>query len=250
VEVFNVFSHSLQRRALFTVTLVITGCIDQDPDKAGSADELTNRASQALTEFDDTGGEPSSGDFPFEITYQDSDFLDPGSVVQDDVVTQVMDEIVVTATRLPTDPEIESLNLNGPMTDLAYELRDRYPTIRFTSGRRSIASQARAMAANVVQQRQWIAQTYRSSPLRDALQQWVDSHPGSTAAQIEAGLTAIFAAASPADVASFSRHLSGDAFDVQPINGALGNAIHNDLSNLPGRFLDHEGNLRRWHYER
>jgi hypothetical protein len=67
-------------------------------------------------------------------------------------------------------------------------------------------------------------------------------------------LMSVFNAASPADVAAFSKHLSGDAFDVQPVNGPVGNAIYNTLKGFKnsgqGKFLDREGGLRRWHFQR
>jgi hypothetical protein len=229
---------------LLAVALVPAGCIDQVADETG-------QANQGLIEYEDGyEGGYDSGSYPIEDTYNYADFDDTYSPVQNDVTTEPMQQVIIVGTRLPQDPQIEGLGLSPEVKEIAYDLKDSYPTIRFTSGRRNPAGQVRAMAKNVAQKSQWIAQTYRNTPLRNALQQWVDSHPGSTRAQIEAGLSAIFAAAPPADVASFSKHFSGDAFDVAPVSGALGDAIHTDLSNLPGRFLDHEGGLRRWHYQR
>ena len=46
-----------------------------------------------------------------------------------------------------------------------------------TSGHRTVAGQARAMAVNVAMNRQWIGQTYRHGA---ALQALVDAHPEST----------------------------------------------------------------------
>jgi hypothetical protein len=45
-----------------------------------------------------------------------------------------------------------------------------------------------------------------------------------------------------------SRHLSGDAFDVQPVEDNA-DAIKQTIRKLPGLqlFLDREGGLVRWH---
>jgi hypothetical protein len=236
----HVSQRSLLCALLLALALAPSGCIGQATDETG-------QVNQGLQEYE---GGSDYDDYPTEDAYSNDDFDDADSPVQEDVTTEPIPRVVITATRPPQNPQIEELGLSPEVREIAYDLWDRYPAIRFTSGRRSLAGQVRAMAKNVAQSSQWIAQTYRDTPLRNALQQWVDSHPGSTRAQIEAGLSAVFAAASPADVASFSEHLSGDAFDVAPVSGALGDAIHTDLSNRPGRFLDHEGGLRRWHYQR
>jgi hypothetical protein len=245
-------SYSSKRIIISVISLTafsaLSGCIGQPYGENRQADDLLGQDEQALQVVDGSDDGIAS-DFPFEDTYQDGNFSDIDSVIQGDVATEPMEEVTVTATRLPNDPDIEALNLSSTTAYFAYWLKDRHPTIRFTSGHRSITSQARAMAANVLRQRQWIALTYSDTPLRNALQQWVNNHPNATGAEIQTGLLSVFAAASPADVASFSNHLSGNAFDVQPVDGAVGAAIQSDLNNLPGLFLDHEGGLRRWHYQ-
>src|SRR5262249_38540240 len=105
-------------------------------------------------------------------------------------------------------------------------------------------------AANVAKNRQYIAGTYPDSALSRALQKWVDDHPGASQAQIEAGLLSVFNGFPQDVVLRFSKHMSGDAFDVKPVDGPTGNAIHSDLSQRPGKFLDEEAGLRRWHYQR
>lgn len=136
------------------------------------------------------------------------------------------------------------------MQTIAYELRNEFPDIRFTSGQRSVSKQVKAMATNVLKNSQWIRQTYKASRLRDALQFWVDHHPNVVQSQLEAGLQAVFDAATPEEVLDFSAHLTGDAIDVQPITGPTGEAIKNNLRNRPGLFLDTEGGQVRWHYQR
>jgi len=88
----------------------------------------------------------------------------------------------------PLDPEIEALHFAPVARNAAYLLKATYPAIKFTSGRRNVADQARAMAGNVVRNRQWIAQTYKFGPLRELCQAWVKGHPEKkTAAEIERG---------------------------------------------------------------
>ena len=105
------------------------------------------------------------------------------------------------------------------------------------------------MASNVVKNRRWIEQTYAASPLRARCQQWVDAHPQKTTqAEVAAGLLALFDAAPDAELGRFSKHLSGAAFDVQPVT-ANADAIEQTIRGLAGldKFLDKEGGLVRWH---
>lgn len=144
-----------------------------------------------------------------------------------------------------TDPE--SLGLRGYALMGARALKAAHPSVVFTSGKRNATDQARAMAANVALNRQWIAQTYKISVARHACQQWVNAHPGTTRAQIEAGLLGVFATLPDAELLKLSRHLTGDAFDVEPVPN--GDAIKSCIRDLPGLdcFLEREGGLTRWH---
>ena len=53
---------------------------------------------------------------------------------------------------------------------------------------------------------------------------------------------------SDVELRGLSKHLSGDAFDVQPVT-ANADAIKADIRSLEGldKFLDKEGGLIRWH---
>lgn len=147
------------------------------------------------------------------------------------------------------DPQIEALDLTGNARAAAYALKRAHPTVSFTSGRRNKADQARAMAGNAVDNRRWIEQTYKASALRTSCQAWVDAHPEQTTqAEIAAGLLSVFDTATAADLAGFSKHLSGEAFDVQPVEQDAA-AIKQTLRSLPGldKFLEMEGGLVRWH---
>lgn len=147
------------------------------------------------------------------------------------------------------DPEIEALQLAPIARAAAYALKQAHPTVTFTSGRRNKLDQARAMASNVAKNRGWIAQTYLASPLCTRCQDWVDAHPERTSWQdIQAGLLSVLDRASDAELARFSFHLGGMAFDVQPVTVGA-DKIKATIRQLPGldKFLDTEGGLVRWH---
>jgi len=141
---------------------------------------------------------------------------------------------------------IEELQLAPVARKAATILHNKYPQLEFTSGRRSIFQQAHAMANNVVLNRKWIGQTYLAGA---KLQQWVDKHPAAKSVDaITAGLEQTMKAMPEAELLKISRHLTGKAFDVRPVN-ANAAAIKSAILKLPGlnKFLDKEGGLIRWH---
>jgi hypothetical protein len=153
------------------------------------------------------------------------------------------------ATPEAVDAQIEALDLAPVARAAAYALKKAHPSVAFTSGRRSKADQARAMAGNVVKNRQWIEQTYASSSLRTKCQEWVDKHADKTTqADIAEGLLSVFDSADDAALGKFSKHLSGEAFDVQPVE-TNADEIKKTIRGLAGldKFLDTEGGLVRWH---
>lgn len=142
------------------------------------------------------------------------------------------------------------LRCSGAAQKAAEALERQFPGLDFTSGRRGVIDQARAMSQNVARNRKWIAQTYVGTAESRALQDWVDDHPGAdTAQEIAAGLSAIMMPWSDAQKGRLSKHFSGEAWDVQPVSGAQGAAIKAAIRKLPGlvRFLEKEGGLVRWH---
>ena len=154
-------------------------------------------------------------------------------------------------TGRPTDAAIEALDLAPVAKAAAYALKRLHPDVVFTSGRRDKVAQARAMAQNVVGNRKWIARTYVAHEASAACQKWVDDHPeATTAKQIQKGLESVFAKLTVAQLGRLSRHLSGEAFDVQPVtDAARARAIKSSLRTLEGldKFLEKEGGLVRWH---
>lgn len=146
---------------------------------------------------------------------------------------------------------IDDLDLGASAKAAAQNLLDQFPDyIKFTSGRRSIASQATAMAPNVVQNRKWIQQTYKDTPQRTDLQKWVDDHyAATTASAIAAGLESVMNQWTQDQQRNFSRHISGDAFDVQPVGGDTGKKIKEAIGKLPKLHWHtfEEGGLEIWH---
>jgi hypothetical protein len=151
--------------------------------------------------------------------------------------------------RASLDPAIEALDLAPVARAAAAALKRLHPGVVFTSGRRDKVAQARAMAGNVVRNRQWIGHTYLPSPVCAACQKWVDAHPQAlTQEAIEQGLIGVFDSIGEAELGRISKHLSGEAFDVQPV-AANAEAIKASIRALKGltKFLDREGGLERWH---
>jgi hypothetical protein len=147
---------------------------------------------------------------------------------------------------------ISDLDLAGYAKDGAEALLRTHPAVVFTSGRRSVQQQADAMAGNVVGNRNWIRETYAESPERYELQTWLESHPdAATRDQIMAGLRTVMNGWNDGRKTRLSRHFAGLAFDVQPVAGAVGEAIKATIRGLPHlrRFLDTEGGKVIWHAE-
>ncbi|WP_299938234.1 hypothetical protein [uncultured Pelagimonas sp.] len=139
------------------------------------------------------------------------------------------------------------LDLAEHAKSAALKLEADFPGVVFTSGRRSSDDQARAMAGNVVNNRKWIEQTYKSSPERKSLQDWVDKNPSAkTKAEIQAGLAKIMSDWTDTQKKGFSRHMAGLAFDVKPTDDAKLKKAISELPNLR-KFLDEEGGITIWH---
>jgi hypothetical protein len=151
-----------------------------------------------------------------------------------------------------SDPAIEGLDLAPTAKKAAYELKKAKPSVVFTSGRRDKDEQASAMAANIVKDgRDWIKETYAKSKARDDCQKWVDDNKEKTTkAEIAAGLKGVLDGLTDAQLNALSKHLSGQAFDVQPVDPDK-DEIKKAIKGLTGitKFLEKEGNLTRWHAE-
>jgi hypothetical protein len=145
---------------------------------------------------------------------------------------------------------ISSLGLSETARKAAEQLLKQYPDIVFTSGRRDLVDQARAMAGNVVVKRDWIKKTYMHNEASKACQKWVDDHPEAlTKKDIASGLLATLKGLG-SKAGLISKHLTGEAFDVQPVTKDAAE-IKKAIRSLPGakKFLDKEGGLVRWHVQ-
>jgi hypothetical protein len=149
-----------------------------------------------------------------------------------------------------SDPAIERLDLTATARAAAYALKAQFPTVQFTSGRRALADQARAMAQNVAVKRNYIIGTYKPGRGCSACQAWVDANPAATTVvAITAGLLDTLNGLPHEDAIAISLHLTGRAFDIQPHGDPA--PIHAALKAMPGfvQFLEQESGLPRWHAE-
>src|SRR5688500_17265786 len=113
----------------------------------------------------------------------------PGTVGAGTSVAQTTAAAPLAVDASGAGPAIEALNLRGAARAAAYALKKAHPAVKFTSGRRNKADQARAMASNVIHNRNWIEDTYAASTVSKACQKWVDGHPDAkTQDEIAAGL--------------------------------------------------------------
>ena len=145
------------------------------------------------------------------------------------------------------DPAIDVLELAPDVAQKALALKAACPQVLFTSGRRSIPQQARAMARNSLGRPQYIAQTYADCAAKRALVAWLEAHPHvRTLPQLAAGFEQVMRAQPATELVHLSLHLIGRAFDVKPGSATLP-AIQ---ALAPSRFLTNEAGLTRcWHIQ-
>jgi len=151
---------------------------------------------------------------------------------------------------------IDQLKLSPNARKGAEWVKARYPGLVFTSGRRDVMGQARAMAWNVAAYgRDWMRNTYKPSAVIDALYQWLDVHPQESRYKVIAdGFHECLLACHSDHLMRLSRHLTGDAWDAAwPGTDAEGERICQDIrDNMPkecglDKVIDREGGLRIIH---
>lgn len=148
-------------------------------------------------------------------------------------------------------------SLNPVATGVARAFLASHPDAILTSGKRTVADQAHAMAENVVLNWRWIAQTYVQSDLSRALQNHVAAlQPDDrTPENLANGFAAIMNLSLPAELRRLSWHLAGDGFDVHPDNDLTKEATLRQLigtavaSGANGKVLTLEGGLKRLHVQ-
>ena len=148
---------------------------------------------------------------------------------------------------------IAQMKLSRIAREGAERLQAECPWVVFTSGRRDLEEQAHAMAVNVSLNRNWIRETYLHA---DSAHQWVMAHPeADTAKALHEGLYQHLLSLPDSAVFKISYHLTGDAFDVKPMQAdkglptLYGEKILEVMRSLPGldKVLLKEGGLVRWH---
>jgi hypothetical protein len=148
---------------------------------------------------------------------------------------------------------VDDLHLSPNAKSAAESLVQQFGAkIVFTSGRRDIAQQAAAMAPHVVKDRRWITRTYSDAVNATELQTWLDEHPNVTAiAAIAAGLQSVISGWAADRLRRLSWHLSGDAFDIVPVQQPDDEAITRAIRALPHfkKMLPKEGNDVVWHVQ-
>lgn len=150
---------------------------------------------------------------------------------------------------------IEALELDPIMRSRAEELRARCPWVVYTSGRRDVAAQARAMAQNHLADPQtYLTSTYRNGKV--FLASIVEMAPVDQRS-VEKVADAIRAVFEEQPDALVWKHRDGTCVDIQPLEDAFGEptergrAVVAYIQQCPDTvlFIRREGGLRRWHWE-
>lgn len=146
-----------------------------------------------------------------------------------------------------------ALGLHPEVELAARRLVEQFPHVQITSGRRTLADQARVMTVNLRRNPKWIGQTYRHG---QQLQAFVDARRTLlTWDELERAL--LQQLTQMPNVERLSWHLTGRAFDIHPITDHEGNPtgegravltwIESELQ--PDRLLTWEGGLPIWHMQ-
>lgn len=146
--------------------------------------------------------------------------------------------------------KIDDLNLEEPALSAAIELQESIPDVVFTDGKRSRAVQAERMARNVLDD-QWIANTYAHSAPALACQAAASKYLWGKHGELREVLFAALNKFTDEELAHLSAHLGGEAFDVEPWDGARGVVLEAALQKIAekygGKFIKNEGGKRIFH---
>ena len=162
---------------------------------------------------------------------------------------------------MATGLNIDEMRLSPNAKRAAQLVLAAHPTVIFTSGRRDVRDQARAMAQNVMHYgTDWLGQTYKNQHMVRSLVDWTHAHLESTASLslMTEGFYHTLVTGQAGQLAQFP-HVRGDAFDIQCPRFASGqideqavNAIRHTIVMLPVSLglqliLTREGALRIVH---
>lgn len=136
-----------------------------------------------------------------------------------------------------------------------------HPSVAFTSGRRDVMGQARAMAENTIRYGvDWLGQTYKNQEMVRGLEDWMANHleQSTSAKLVSQGFYDTLLSRQAGQLAQFP-HCRGDAFDIQCPRFASGQIderttqeIKRTIEQLPVELglqliLTREGSLRIIH---
>ncbi len=179
--------------------------------------------------------------------------------------------------------------LKGDALEVATHVVATWPSCRITSAARDYKDQARAMAQNAVGRRDnpktapddklaWIKDTYWPSIAALALQKWFEQHPQASEPDVVDGFTHLMRGLSPIELRALSKHIvirerdEGDGIagcciedhaEAVDFAAPRENATEQELDVdealcaylmgqarlRGGKFLDHEGGLKRRHWQ-
>lgn len=111
---------------------------------------------------------------------------------------------------------IAQMQLSPNAQHAAQIVYERHPTINFTSGRRDVKDQARAMAANTIRYGVgWLGETYKNQEMVHHLEQWMEQNLEKTASigAMSEGFYQTLVSTQMGQLAQFP-HCRGDAFDM------------------------------------
>ena len=156
---------------------------------------------------------------------------------------------------------IEQMHLSPNARRAAQLVLAAHPTVLFTSGRRDVRDQARAMAENTIRYgTDWLGQTYKNQAMVQALVTWTHTHLDSAASVplMTEGFYQTLVSDQAGQLTQFP-HVRGDAFDIQCPRFASGqideqtvSAIRRTIETLPNELglqliLTKEGSHRVIH---
>ena len=111
---------------------------------------------------------------------------------------------------------IDELGLSANARYAAQLVLARHPDVVFTSGKRDVREQARAMATNTLRYGiAWLGQTYKNRQMVEDLESWMEAHLDQTASigQMTEGFYLTLQSTQAGQLAQFP-HCRGDAFDI------------------------------------
>lgn len=129
---------------------------------------------------------------------------------------------------------IDDLRLSPNARQGAVIVLAKHPGIVFTSGRRDVRDQARAMAENTIRYgTDWLGQTYKNQAMVQALVTWTHTHPdrASSVGLMTDGFYRTLIDDQAGSLTQFP-HVRGDAFDIQCPRFASGQIDEQTVSSI------------------